>query len=715
MAIVVYCFLLSLVAVGTHGFHINVHPSDPSNHPDYSRYNVKHPTLSTFENTTLFATYRGFQIDDTYQIINYSEDLNKFCLNSSTTLGNVIWPMYPMLYTNNFNDVVSNIKQRGLFVTDIWAFVPGSGPGIGSQWKANVWQQFYPPKDKIEFLENTLGDHWLGMDIGEQDGRYIGGFANQQVPLNLNRKEQYLNFRKHFGGMEDILGPKVVSLNSLTFSHYMAKTGHYTMLGAETGQALPNAQIFYSFIRGAGKQYGVLWFGNVSVYNRFGYKTYISTKGTTKSSEKPRTYTCNGQGAPQCGTSLNLMKRLMFAQIMYGSSYVSFENSWFYGNTDRLSPIGTIQHTAKQFMEKYKSFGAHITTVGLLLDFYAGWCPPRHLYSGNLYRVWGNLPYSEGDYLTDGLLRMIYPNYQDSSYFHDETGFSSPTPYGDATDVLLSDSPLWLLNQYSTIVLAGSVESSQELKDNLEAYVIHGGNLVTTVNNLLALPDGILGITGSTHCNNVPSGTKVMFLGGQSIMESKNMTVCNVSYPQNASILAHTSNGPLIIQVALGSSRGTVTVFVTPYSLSSSQVCQPANTVDKTLCTPYPLLDHATIVYDEIFHNATLFSSANLTLTTTAADDIGKEFYVLVTNPLLEQQPMKITTPTATIESMNEIELDQSEKGMVGYLPDGYEDSNLGNSTPTTIAGGDTRLYRIVLSKPVEIIDYYPLRSALTK
>jgi hypothetical protein len=61
-----------------------------------------------------------------------------------------------------------------------------------------------------------------------------------------------------------------------------------------------------------------------------------------------------------------------------------------------------------------------------------GFVPPRQLYSGTYYRVWGNLPYDvpSGDYLIDGLLRLLYPNYQDSSYFHDETGFSSPTPFG---------------------------------------------------------------------------------------------------------------------------------------------------------------------------------------------------------------------------------------------------------------------------------------------
>ena len=158
--------------------------------------------------------------------------------------------------------------------------------------------------------------------------------------------------------MEDILGPKLVALNSLTFPHYMIKSGLYTLVGAEAAQALPNSQAFYAFIRGAGKQYGVLWFGNVSVYNRFGYKTYPgqgTSPETRTQASKPiqrsgcavktprchgtsRNYKCQGQGTggPTCGTSLNLMKRLMYSHIMYGSSYVSFENSWFVGGVSLI-------------------------------------------------------------------------------------------------------------------------------------------------------------------------------------------------------------------------------------------------------------------------------------------------------------------------------------------------------------------------------------------
>ena len=87
--------------------------------------------------------------------------------------------------------------------------------------------------------------------------------------------------------------------------------------------------------------------------------------------------------------------------------------------------------------------------------FFSGWTAPRFLSA--IFRTWINLPYTAGDYLTDGLFREVYPHYQDASFFHDETGVSSPTPYGDLVDVLLSDAPSWILKQYDTIIVAGEI------------------------------------------------------------------------------------------------------------------------------------------------------------------------------------------------------------------------------------------------------------------
>ena len=92
--------------------------------------------------------------------------------------------------------------------------------------------------------------------------------------------------------------------------------------------------------------------------------------------------------------------------------------------------------------------GTMLTTVALVVDFLAGFSPPRHMYTGHVYRVWGNLPFEDGDYWTHGVVDVLYPGYERASYFHDEAGFLTATPHGDVLDALLTDAPAWLLGRY---------------------------------------------------------------------------------------------------------------------------------------------------------------------------------------------------------------------------------------------------------------------------
>ena len=79
---------------------INIYPymNDPGTHPDYDRYIVKHPTYSTFGGKPRFATLRSFQIESLH-VVNYEQDIDQYLLRDNTSLGSVIWPAYPLLYT----------------------------------------------------------------------------------------------------------------------------------------------------------------------------------------------------------------------------------------------------------------------------------------------------------------------------------------------------------------------------------------------------------------------------------------------------------------------------------------------------------------------------------------------------------------------------------------------------------------------------------------
>ena len=176
-------------------------------------------------------------------------------------------------------------------------------------------------------LEAKLGERWLGMDIGEQDGRYIGGYANQMTPASASRFEQYLNFQRHFERMGDDLGHKLSALVSLNFGHYFLKEGTFTLIGAETAQGLPNNQVYYAFIRGAGGNTGCLG----SAMLRSG------TVGATRPTA--RRAAAGGEiHGPTKGTSLSLLKRLIYSHILYNCVAVGFESGWIRGR-QALRPL----------------------------------------------------------------------------------------------------------------------------------------------------------------------------------------------------------------------------------------------------------------------------------------------------------------------------------------------------------------------------------------
>lgn len=104
-----------------------------------------------------------------------------------------------------------------------------------------------------------------------------------------------------------------------------------------------------------------------------------------------------------------------------------------------------------------------VTQYALMGDFFSGWNFPN--YNNQLYRVWGNSSYETCDYFMDNVLDMFYPGYQNSSFFHNENGFITPTPYGDSVDCLLRDSESWLLRRYSVIVVTGQLSGEDEIRE----------------------------------------------------------------------------------------------------------------------------------------------------------------------------------------------------------------------------------------------------------
>ncbi|MGV8092101.1 MAG: hypothetical protein AB2L24_09590 [Mangrovibacterium sp.] len=658
------------------------HIMNPRQYPDDQRRPVHPPDADLLGNRLQFISLRWF--DD-----NYKSTIDKY--TTEYNLGNILWPVYSFLYRSDFKDIIAEIKRRNLFLFDIWGYVPGSGPGTAGQKNElgsvysdpYFWQQFIVSPSTFSYLEKELGPRWLGMDNGEQDGRYIGGYADQMNLTGSSREHQYLNFQNHFQGLGDRLGNKLAALVSLNFGHYFLKEGIYTMIGAETAQALPNSQVYYSFIRGVGKQYGVPWFGNASVWNRWGAKNY---EGFTS---------MDGTMGKTKGTSLSLLKRLMVNHIMYNCVAVGFE-SGFLDEKGNLSPIGKIQQSMNQWVQKYGNPGTMYTPVAVLCDFFSGWSFPRHLYTSHVFRVWGNLPYKEGDYLTDGLLAMLYPEYRDASYFHDETGFISSTPHGDIADCILSDAPLWLLKQYPVLVVGGELTGGHEIKDKLEEYVRAGGQLVITAGSLSNLPEGLLGVRTGQKEFSLDQGTVVAF-GDHTLTEESGFTIKEIVSSGDATILASCPKGPLAMEYRAGS--GKMIVFASPFGVGSDPTHFVESKIDQRFDSPYPLLKHVSRVMDQIFSATEIFTAGEgLSLITCSKNK--NEYTVAISNNTWQEKSFALTSNFGKIIFVDEWPLKCSERKAVGFVPEGVT-GNLGKNSKKTIAGGDIRVFSVKLETNV--------------
>lgn len=666
---------------------------DPTAYPDFQRRSVRVPTWETFDHLPQFTTLRTFT-EREGRLVNYQEDLDLY--TEQQKLGRIIWPVFSTLAAQNFKDLVAEIKRRNLYLFDFWGHVPGSG-------LEGMWSHCVPPPGLVAYLEKELGDHFLGIDNGEQDGRYMGGYAPQQCPSFLDRVRQYLNFQRHFERMGNDLGNHLSALVSLCFGHYFHKEGNHILLGAETAQALPNSQLYYAFIRGAGKQYGIHWFGNASVFNRWGWKTYES-----EGSEDGLRY------GPEHGTSLNLLKRLLYTHYLYNCVAIGFEQSWLLGDntekrikglpvpmqadggTGRLSPVGVIQAKAAEFVEKHGQPGVMHTPVALLLDFFAGWAPPRHIYTQNIYQVWGAMPYAAGDYLTHSVLSLFYPGYEDSSYYRDERGFLAPTPYGDLADCLLSDVPLWALRQYGLVIIAGKLQPSLELRDKLRAFVEAGGKVVMTGENARHLMPGLK--LGSAPVAIPPPGIVKWSDGTEE--EEAHAFGCYPAdlLPAEAKVQATCAGQPLVITIPAG--QGFYTVLLSPFGLNQEPLISGyvANAEETPLACPYGLLSHARRTLDRALAGQRLFSVGEGLSLITCRKAAG--VYTLgVHNNGLKPRPIGIAAHCGRITALRELALDQSEKGRKEYWPLGFADNAGGTSDQATIAGGDIRLFEVKLAE----------------
>jgi len=556
---------------------------------------------------------------------------------------------------------LEDVRDRGLLLFDIWGYVPNN--------EAGPTPRVTP--EHHEILQRVLGDRFLGYDNGEQDGRYIGSYADRGT------------FTDRRGGWDDfvrwdegICGDSMNYMNatgSLNFSHYYAERGCRT-LGLETAQGLPSDTLMFAFLRGAGKQYGRLTTQATSIWNRYGYNLYNDRQ----------TNGANGYGlGPNKGCSLSLHKRLFLASYTGGDSIVGSETGQFTADrlesgAPELSPLGKQHLEIRDWVRRHPDRGVMYTPVAFMLDFYNGWNIPRHLYRSDKYKIWGKLPYEKGDYLTDAVFRMVWPGYEDCSYLRNERGFITPTPYGDIFDVITNRCRPEVLQQYSSIMLMGDVELTPEVIENLTAFVRAGGDLLLDARHAALLPADLMGLSVGEHKTGCSTG---LAPSGDAYSER----------PYTYSVLARTSAQPLVINEAGDAvltvntaGAGRVIVCAADYWLTDPLTYAEPQLVNME--PPYRLLEGVRAALDGYFASFLPVETepAGLNVRVNCYDADPKRLLVTLTNnDLFADWRGTVRTTLGTIASAAELWTGEA-------LP-------TGDSIGVSVPAGDVRLIDVRL------------------
>lgn len=525
------------------------------------------------------------------------------------------------------------VRDRGLIVWDIWGYVPHD--------EAGTTPVLAP--EHLQILLRVFGDRFLGFDNGEQDGRYIGSYADRGP--HTNRREGWEDFVKWD---EAICRDSLYYMNatgSLNFSHYYGERAHRT-LGLETAQGLPSDTLMFAFLRGASKQYGRLTTQATSIWNRFGYNMYHDR----------RTDGPNGYGlGPHKGCSLSLHRRLFFQSYTGGDSIVGTETSQFTADqlengAPELSPLGRQHLELYQWVREHPDRGVMYTPVAFMLDFYNGWNMPRHLYRSDKYKIWGKLPYEKGDYLIDALFRMIWPGYEDCSYLRNERGFICPTPFGDIFDVLTNRCHLDILRQYTAIMLLGEVEMTPEVVANLTAFVQEGGDLILDARQAQSFPPVMTGVT----CGEPATGLTSSLLASGQEFDEQPYTYTVLTLTTATPLLVNESRHPLMTVNAVG--KGRVIVGAVDMWMTDKLTYQAPELVNME--PPYTLLhgvQAALRLYFRSFSPVTVDPGGLNVRTCCFENDPGRLLVALTNNELFADWQGSVQVRVGEVASVREL------------------------------------------------------------
>jgi hypothetical protein len=306
--------------------------------------------------------------------------------------------------------------------------------------------------------------------------------------------------------------------------------------------------------------------------------------------------------------------------------------------------------------------GTLYTPLAIITDFFSGWVPPRHLYTSDIYKVWGNLPYNTGDYQIHLLFSMLFPGYENSGFYRDERGFLSPAPYGEIADVLLSDVRYEVLNRYSTIIITEGTNLDLELYLKLKRFIIDGGHVILFIGTVLK------------------NAETSRYIGGEDYFK----------------LFAADNTKSCITENNIGRGKVTVINDINTLERRETEIILH-NNINEDIPHPYKFKPVIEEYLSKTFEDLKIISADNRVLQFTLDIINENEYTLFVSNNTLNTEMFNIISSAGRIISVTELDISDETDTRPEFLPRGSSGTGMPYKTDGeyTIKPYKCRIFRI--------------------
>ena len=592
--------------------------------------------------------------------------------------------------------------------------------------------------DVARELYKIWGSRYLGMHFGESDMSYLNLSHGHVFPFSRTRIGQTADFLDHYQWYGQQTGNRILSHHNGSLWQYAGSDVATALLGAQCFYRNSiNPRVHYAFIRGMGKQYGLLWQGSHSgnpfwlteKHKRNLEKKILAAGASLEPNAPFEKYNLREPAGRErriyfhkvsdAESSVSAMRRLLYTMYMWNGVFMGWETGALkrgYNEAPELSPTGYMYNQFLKFQDKYGTPGVMQTPIALLVDYHCGWRAPEVKREAATFGVWTKLPYRAGDHLLLNIFNMLYPGHTNNSLHNSQRYFLPDTPYGDAADVLTHDVRPEVLKRYGVVVAANDLASDPlYTADKVEDYVRGGGQFVVTAENAAKMwPQW-----GVTPSYQIKAGARIVYPKKENIVEPDSFSFFTANnIPAGARAISTVEGRPLVYEIALG--KGKITLVMSAFGINRdalSYIWPKREDIqkhhrgyttefddllnnDRMLPYPYVLTEHMRCVLDAAFRSQQLFSVGDGL--SHIANRLGDgEYLVGIFNDALDTRPFKIQSHVGEIDAITERELlDLDLKREAFFFPHEFEDKLKQQVDDAHyISGSNVRIFHVKLKE----------------